>query len=109
MISYCGLRCESCEAFVATQNNDDAMRAKIAQKWAETYNAPIEPQHINCTGCRSEGVKFYYTENLCKIRKCASAKNIDTCAACEQYACEDLQEVFQYGPQAKEMLDSLRK
>ena len=33
MIGYCGLDCAQCEAFIATQNNDDALRAKVAAEW----------------------------------------------------------------------------
>jgi len=29
-IAYCGLDCEKCEARIATMNNDDALRQKVA-------------------------------------------------------------------------------
>lgn len=108
MYSYCGLNCEECEAYIATKNDDDTLRETVATKWSKTYDAPIKPEHINCTGCKSDGVKFYYTENLCKVRKCASSKNIENCAGCEQYACEDLQYIFKFAPETTEYLDSQR-
>ena len=48
MIAYCGLDCEKCDAYLATINNDQALRAKTAKLWAELNNAPILPEHINC-------------------------------------------------------------
>ena len=30
-IAYCGLNCEACEARIATVNNDDKLRAKVAK------------------------------------------------------------------------------
>ena len=30
MIAYCGLVCSDCGAFIATQKNDDKMRAEVA-------------------------------------------------------------------------------
>jgi hypothetical protein len=48
MIAYCGLDCEKCEAFIATKNNDNHLRAKVSEEWAKLYNAPIMPEHINC-------------------------------------------------------------
>ncbi|HWR28474.1 MAG TPA: DUF3795 domain-containing protein [Negativicutes bacterium] len=108
MIGSCGIDCTKCGAFIATQNNDAALRAKIAKEWAELNNAPILPEHINCTGCSSDGPKFYYCENMCKIRKCSAEKGYTNCAGCESYTCDNLNEIFKFAPQAKEHLDSLR-
>lgn len=108
MLAYCGLDCEKCEAFIATANNDDALRVKVAQEWAQAYNAPIKPEHINCTGCKSTGVKTYYCEQICEIRRCAQTASVQTCADCSSYACDKLGEVFKFAPQAKDILDSLR-
>lgn len=109
MIAFCGLNCTKCEAFIATQNNDDALRAKVAQEWSKLYNAPILPGHINCTGCLSDGIKAYYCEQLCEIRKCALGKELENCAGCKEYACGRLDEVFRHVPEAKDKLDSLRQ
>ena len=108
MIGYCGLDCAQCEAFIATQNNDDALRAKVAAEWAQLNNAPIRPEHINCTGCQSAGVKTYYCEQLCKIRHCAAARHFSTCAECADYPCASLEVIFRAAPRAKATLDGLR-
>ena len=41
MIGYCGLDCEKCDAYIATVNDDNALREKTAKLWAELNNAPI--------------------------------------------------------------------
>lgn len=33
LIAYCGLDCEKCDAQIATLNNDDALREKVAKLW----------------------------------------------------------------------------
>ena len=109
MIAYCGLDCDQCEAFIATRTNDDALRAKVAAEWAKLSNAPIKPEHINCTGCRSIGVKTYYCEHLCEIRKCAVGKPLDTCAECSDYPCSVLAHMFEVAPKAKANLEVLRR
>ena len=109
MIAYCGLDCEQCEAFVATRNNDNALRTKVAEQWAKSYGVPIKPEHINCTGCNSTGVRIHYCEQLCDIRKCATMKPIGTCAECSDYACPVLDRMLAVAPQAKATLDTLRK
>jgi hypothetical protein len=109
MIAYCGLNCEKCSAFLATLHDDDDLRAKVAKEWSEMYLIPVKAEGINCTGCRSDGVKSYYCERLCKIRQCARGREVETCAACDWFPCEDLNEVFRFAPHAKAILEALRK
>ena len=52
LIAICGLDCEKCDAFIATKNDDQALREKTAKLWSELNNAPILPEHIYCDGCR---------------------------------------------------------
>ena len=40
-IAYCGLNCETCEARIATENNDDEARTKVAEKWSELNGVEI--------------------------------------------------------------------
>ena len=84
MIAYCGLDCEKCDAYIATKNNDQSLREKTAKLWSELNNVTILPEHINCEGCRTNGVKTYYCDNLCVIRQCAMKKGVSTCGNCSQ-------------------------
>ena len=54
-IAYCGLDCETCEARMATMNNDDALRVKVAKEWSELNGVEITPEMVNCVGCRIDG------------------------------------------------------
>ena len=72
-IAYCGLDCEACEARLATVNNDDALRRRVAKEWSELNSAEITPEMINCSGC------------------CAIGKQMETCGRCpEMNSCEKL-------------------
>jgi len=55
MIAYCGLDCTHCEAYLATTEDSQAMREETARKWSRRYNADIQPDQINCQGCKSDG------------------------------------------------------
>ena len=71
-IGYCGLDCEKCEARLATVNNDENLRKKVAELWSQLNGTEITPEMINCTGCRIEGPKYPYCESMCPIKQCAS-------------------------------------
>ena len=84
MIAYCGLDCEHCDAYLATMNDDQELRKKTAKLWAELNNAPILPEHINCQGCRVEGVKTVFCDSMCGFRQKKKKKGIDTCGDCSE-------------------------
>ena len=109
MIGFCGIDCAKCEAFIATASNDNALRAKIAAQWAKDYNAPITAEQINCTGCKSTGVKVYYCENMCEIRKCATGRNLEVCTACADYACKKVDFILKAVEKKKAQEDGGKK
>jgi len=90
-IAYCGLNCETCDARLATANDDNDLRQKVAKLWSELNGVEITPEMINCVGCRIDGVKTPYCESLCPIRQCALSREIETCSKCsEMDTCEKL-------------------
>lgn len=109
-IGYCGLNCETCEARIATENNDEALRKKVAAEWSELNHAEITPEMINCTGCRMEGVKTPFCDFICGIRKCALQKGVETCADCPAMeSCEVLGMILANNAEAKARLFQNRK
>lgn len=81
-IAYCGLDCGTCEAHIATINDDNDLRIKVAREWSELNKVEITPDMINCAGCRIEGVKTPFCESLCPIRQCALKREVNTCGSC---------------------------
>jgi hypothetical protein len=108
LIACCGLDCATCDARIATVNNDNELRAKTAEKWKAMYSyQSLSPEMINCTGCREAGAKFGYCER-CEIRTCAISKGFKTCADCDKMeSCTILGNVLKYVPGALENLKSL--
>jgi hypothetical protein len=91
-IAYCGLDCETCEAHIATVDDDNDLRIKVAKEWSELNKVEITPEMINCAGCRIDGVKTPFCDSLCPIRQCALSKDIETCGDCgEMSTCEKLE------------------
>ena len=101
MIAYCGLDCEQCDAFLAMLHDDQALREKTAKLWGELNNAPILPEHINCEGCRVNGVKTVFCDSLCEIRQCALKKGVTTCGDClDLETCQTVGTVISNNPDA---------
>ena len=90
-IAFCGLDCETCQARIATIQNDDGLREKVARLWSDLNGVEITPEMINCSGCRIDGVKTPYCDSLCPIRQCALSRKVETCGDCgEMESCEKL-------------------
>lgn len=104
-IGYCGLDCAGCDAYLATIRDDQALREKTAKLWAELNQAPILPEHINCLGCRTDGVKTVFCEQICAIRQCAMKRGVDTCGGCpELEICPTVGAITKNSPAALENL-----
>ena len=104
-IAYCGLDCEQCDAYIATLHDDQALREKTAKLWAALNHAPILPEHINCQGCRADGAKTVFCEQLCAVRRCARQRGVVTCGDCpEMETCPTAGAIFANAPQAKKNL-----
>jgi len=84
MIAYCGIDCAGCDAYKATQNNDQALREKTAVEWTKMYNFDFTPDMINCASCKGDGAKIGHWSE-CEIRKCASEKDVVNCGACGEF------------------------
>jgi len=92
LIAPCGLDCESCDVRIATINDDNELRARTAEKWCRLNGTDtIKPEHMNCLGCMSEGVKTVFCTSMCRVRKCCLSKGFTNCAHCDvKRTCEDL-------------------
>jgi len=109
LITACGLTCSECPAYIATQKDDDALRAETAKKWSEMFKADIKTADINCDGCSSGSPRLFNYCSVCEIRKCAVEKKVANCAACPEYSCKKLDEFLAQVPEARAMLERLRK
>jgi len=105
----CGLDCSKCEAYIATINADDEARVKIAVQWSKMYGGECTADDCICEGCTADGLLSTVHANNCEIRLCAVSKEVSTCARCEDYICEALEEFFRFAPEAKESLDKIKR
>ncbi len=96
MIAYCCLECDQCDVYVATRNNDEALRAKVAKEWK------MDAEKLHCNGCKSDKALFN-----CEAKKCAIAKGLPTCAHCDGFPTCD-KEIWTKWPKLKEKVETMR-
>jgi hypothetical protein len=113
MMAYCGLTCDSCPIHLATleqnKSRQQEMRVSIAWLCTEQYGMSLQPEDItDCDGCRANtGILFSGCLN-CEIRKCASRRNLESCAFCPEYACDILKNFLRGEPDARSRLEEIR-
>jgi hypothetical protein len=107
-IGACGLVCSKCEAYEATQANDLAAIAKVAQEWSKMFNSKVDPEYVWCDGCLSASDRKCGNCAGCSIRACVLGRGLANCAGCDDYPCKNITEFFELFPSAKEKLDEIR-
>jgi hypothetical protein len=81
MIAYCCLDCSKCDAYRATVEKNDALRAEVAARWQ------MKAEQIDCLGCKSQKPLFN-----CSLKQCAVKRGVPTCAHCPEFPeCKDEQ------------------
>jgi len=108
MIAYCGLRCDECKILKATQAKDYEEKKRIAKHWSDQFDIKFKPEDVTCEGCKSD-VLSGWCRNICKMRPCAKERKVETCAHCDNYPCDMLEEFLSEEHVAKENLEKIRK
>lgn len=109
MVAFCGIVCTNCQAFIATQENDDVKRREVADAWSKAFDREIKPEEINCDGCLTIDGRHINYCSVCEIRKCGTEKEVENCAHCIDYKCERLDKFHEQAPKAKKTLEEIRQ
>jgi hypothetical protein len=109
MVAFCGLICSKCPAYIATLENDDDARRRIAEQWSKEFNSDIKPEDVNCVGCTVMEGRHIGHCAICEIRKCGIERGVVNCAHCADYACETLEGFLEKVPAAREKLDGIHR
>jgi len=109
LISFCGIICSECPAYIASQNNDDNARKELAKKLSKEFNTEIEYKDVNCDGCiATNGRRMHYC-SICEIRKCGIEKKVLNCAYCNNFSCDKLDKFHENNLQLRENLNEIKK
>ena len=114
VIAYCGLICDSCPIHRATLEPDESlqrtMRESIAELCRRVYGLNLEPEDITaCDGCCTKNGRLFSECLNCMIRQCATGKNIESCAFCNDYVCGKLEKHYSHDAASRTRLEEIRR
>jgi len=108
LIAPCGIDCATCDAYKATQANDEALFQKLAEDYLKRFNKEIPLADLACDGCPDEGRKIGFCA-VCEIRNCAYSKGFATCAECSEFPCDKGSFIWKENSVSKANLEELRR
>lgn len=88
-IAYCGLLCNECPVYIATKENNDSLKEKLATDYSNE-NMKFSKEDMNCLGCRELSTKDSKMCGICTIRNCAEKKKVGNCGYCSDYPCSEI-------------------
>lgn len=87
----CGLDCFNCLFYLA--NDNEEIRNQIKAGFSSA-GCSLPDEGSVCKGCRRENGNCAPSRALglepCKVLKCISSKNIESCAECSDFPCDNL-------------------
>lgn len=112
-LAYCGLNCSTCPIFLSSREKDknrsQEMKVSIAKLCSEHYGMYMPLEEITeCDGCRAGTGRLFSRCRICGIRNCADRRNLESCAECSDYACDNLLDIFIDDPGARVRLEQMR-
>jgi len=92
-VAKCGCNCFNCPTYRDNINSLEN-RSRCSAGWEKYLNIKLSPEKLRaCDGCSiADSARNVYYLN-CKIRKCAIINNLDNCAFCSEFPCDELLEV----------------
>ena len=107
LLAPCGIDCQICDAYIATQNNDLQLRQKLVDNYKKKFDKDIPLDDLACDGCLSVGKHIGFCK-VCEIRACAYQKGYATCAECSDFPCEKGSFIWTTNSVSKANLEELR-
>ena len=107
-IGACGMLCRTCAAYKATQTTDPEELKALAAIESQWLGAEVKPEENHCDGCMTMGGRKGPCVPRCTVRPCAVSHGYQTCAECDQFACEKLAAYLKDNPEARAVLAGLR-
>lgn len=82
LVPPCGLYCGVCAIRIATVDDNDKFREKLAPIYG------VKPEDLHCEGCRAPVDKVWMYCQACPIKACTGDRGYEGCSECGDFPCE---------------------
>ncbi len=82
LVPPCGLYCGVCAIRIATVDDNDKFREKLAPIYG------VKPEDLHCEGCRAPVDKVWMYCQACPIKACTGDRGYEGCSECDDFPCE---------------------
>ncbi|HHT26494.1 MAG TPA: DUF3795 domain-containing protein [Firmicutes bacterium] len=82
---YCGHDCSRCVVYVATINDNAALRRQAQEFYQTAFHQSVPLDRIRCLGGRTSAV--FNSCHACPWRQCCRERRINACEECDDYPC----------------------
>ena len=88
-LAYCGCDCEECNIYRANVYGEE-LKPETIQRWREDARKywgieSLEPEQLNCRGCRDEAEDKFDGFKLCPVRGCCKTRGLTSCGFCPEW------------------------
>lgn len=106
MIAPCGIECDKCSVYLASDNPE--MAERLADSFKKNVDPNAEPSWFHCQGCPGDR-KDHWNPNCWILVCCVDNKKLQHCNQCPEFACEGLVEWAGLREQHKNGLEYLKR
>lgn len=106
MIAVCGLDCNGCGIFQAT--NDPQRAQKIVDWFKKERNEEVRIEDVRCFGCRGDRTK-HWSPDCWILQCCVDKKGLEFCYECADFPCDKLSQWAKTSKGYEEALNRLKE
>jgi predicted RNA-binding Zn-ribbon protein involved in translation (DUF1610 family) len=85
LVSPCGLYCGVCAIRIATVDDNDKFRERLAPVYG------VKPEDLYCEGCLAPVEKVWTYCKVCPIKTCAGERGYEGCHQCDEWPCAPIE------------------
>jgi len=105
LFSKCGANCGRCPSYKENLQTDED-RQRCSDGWHKYLGFRLSPGKLRlCDGCQAPDDENPVRYQNCYVRRCAVRNDVETCAHCSTYPCEDVKSLHEIqGADARERI-----
>jgi hypothetical protein len=103
IIARCGYKCNLCLIYRENLKKDEKNGQRFRDALEKYYGDKLTLEQCYCDGCMTPDIENpIRIDKNCKVRPCVIAREIVSCAYCDQYPCQEVEKKMIDGHKVEE-------